>query len=126
MNAIKTVVRDTGKTAGNLANGIGTLSTSISGGAAKGSEGVAQVITATPGVIKALITAPVTASVGFIAEDRGISREDAAAIVAAAMPDSVKEAIEISAEAAGRALATMMAEDDNEDAVAQVKSTKSK
>lgn len=113
MNAIKTVVKDVSKTVANIVGSVGTISTTISGELVKGTENIAHAITSTPGVIGAIITSPVAASVGYVQEDRGITQEEAAKVVADALPDSVKEAIEQGSAATGRALAAMMSEEDD-------------
>ena len=112
MNVLKSVVKDVYAVTGNLLNVAGVLTTTVSGELVKGTAMMSDAIIATPGVVRAVLTSPVDATVGYIKIDQSLTSEQARALVQAALPESVTQAISQGAEAAGALLGTLVQDDE--------------
>ncbi len=112
MNAVKQVVRDTGKTVGNLGVVAAGLTLVTSGELVKLSGAIAEGVKAVPEIITATFHVPKAAVIGYIREDRGVDRAEAVKIVDEMFPESIAQALESGSEACGVLFATMMKDDE--------------
>jgi len=112
MNVIKTVVKDIYTITGTLLGATGEIVTTLSGEAANATKLVTSAITATPGVIREVINAPITATAAYQAEDKGISYDEAEAALIAMLPSTASQAVKDSMIAAGRLSASLMKEEE--------------
>jgi len=111
-NSIKQAIKNLSAATGNIATAAGSLLVVTTEVVRDVTVASTDAITATPTVVKAVLTSPKDATVGFIKEDQGLTMEQAKLKVSEYLPESVAAGVTSGAVATGALIAMLFADDD--------------
>lgn len=118
-NNVRNIKRSVGNTL-NAATGAVAVTTEV---IADASELLANSISQTPAVLKALLHSPFSAAKGYLMEAEGLSEQEAEAVAFHYLNQDLSTTIREGSEGVGKLTAALFEDDDSDDYVDDTKST---